>query len=102
MRVRLGGFFDFFEALLAGAGVAEVFATGFHLADQFDFVDDWGEHRVDAFDADAICDFAHSHGAGHIGAMDIDDDAFKNLDAFLFFALGIEFLDFLVDADLHA
>jgi hypothetical protein len=56
---------------------------------------------VDTFYANATRDLADRHGLCEATAANVNHQAFKNLDTFLFLALGVGFLDLLMDANLH-
>src|SRR3989338_5826585 len=78
--------FRFLEPLGVVAQVVEFGAAHAGLLDRLDFDDAGRAEREDLLDADARADLADSDGgAGGAAAVERDDDALEDLDAFLLF-----------------
>ena len=66
--------------------------------DQLDLGNEWRVQGIDFFHADAIADFADGEGLGYPRAPYTQDNAFKDLDALAFFALGRDVLNALMES----
>lgn len=80
----------------------ELGATDAELFGYFNLCNVRRVERINLLDAIAIGFLADGHGLRAASTADTEDKTLENLYAFALFALGVDVLDLLVDADDHS